>query len=157
MATLGEHSSSPAPASLTLSTLGSPEKHSSSPALSFTPACTGTVEVYLRGSIPTTLPQPKTLSLETHSCSTLPPLASPLSQAISCLPPQSSISTIDSTDRIGGARGNPYPRAPLAHCSGHGLSAWRGVKPQPDGGETMAAIDQGDMLHLSLSRLLGVV
>lgn len=115
-----------------------------------------TLEVSLRGSILAALPKPKTLSLGTHSCSTLPPLPSPsprLSLAFLRSPALArSIAPIAS-----GTRGNPYPRAPLAHCSGHGLSAWRGVKPQPDGGETMAAIDQGDMLHLSLSRLLGVV
>lgn len=36
-----------------------------------------TLEVSLRGSILAALPKPKTLSLGTHSCSTLPPLPSP--------------------------------------------------------------------------------
>lgn len=123
------------------SSLYSPEEHSSSPALAFT----GT----LLGSIPEALPQPKTGSLGTHSCSTFSPSPFPsphlplfcLSLAFLRSPALGrSIAPIAS-----GTQGNPYPCAPLAHCSGHSLSAWKGVTPLPDRGEAKGSIDRGDM------------
>lgn len=120
------------------STLNSPEEHSSSPALAFTGISWG---AFLKpcpsprrapwGRIPAALSLPLSPSLLPF-LKTLAFLRSPALVR--------SIAPIAS-----GTRGNPYPCAPLAHCSGHGLSAWKGVIPLADGGETTAAIDRGDM------------
>lgn len=123
------------------STSNSQEEHSSSPALAFTRISRG---AFLKpcpsprrapwGRIPSALSPSLPISLlVSHSLSQI--------LAFLCSPALvQSIAPIAS-----GTRGNPYPCAPSAHCSGHGLSAWKGVIPLPDSGETMAAIDRSDM------------
>ena len=121
----------PTPASL--HSLNPPEEHSSSPAPAFTGVSWG---AFLKpcpsprrapwGHIPAALSLPLALCLPPFS-----PLA-PFPQALAflCSPALGrSIAPIAS-----GTRGNPYPRAPLAHCSGRGLSARKGVIPLPDRG-----------------------
>lgn len=104
------------------STLKSQEKHSSSPALAFTGISRG---AFLKpcpsprqapwGHIPSALSP----SLSLSRISLLLPLSFSQILAFLCSPALvESIAPIAS-----GTRGNPYPCAPLAHCSGHGLSA----------------------------------
>lgn len=124
------------------SSLNSLEKHSSSPALAFTGISWG---AFLkpcpsprrtpRGCIPAAL----SFSLSPISLA----LPCSLSQAPAFLRSPALVQSI--APIASGTRGNPYPCAPLAHCSGHGLSARKGVIPLPDGRETMVAIDRSDM------------
>lgn len=118
----------PQPAS-TLNSLG---EHSSSPALAFTGISWG---AFLKpcpnprrapwGRIPAALslcfPLPISLLLP---CS--------LSQALAFLRSPALVRSI--APIASGTLGNPYLCTPLAHCSGHSLSAWKGVIPLIDGG-----------------------
>ncbi|KAM7379377.1 hypothetical protein PAMP_004935 [Pampus punctatissimus] len=124
------------------STLNSLEEHSSSPALAFTGISWG---AFLKpcpssrqapwGCIPAAL----SLFLSPHL---LLPHSLPFSG--SRLPLQSSISAINSTDRIGDTR-QSIPMRSLSALQWSRLSAWKGVIPLPDGGKTIATIDRSDM------------
>lgn len=115
------------------STLNSLEEHSSSPALAFTGISWG---AFLKpcpsprrapwGHIPAALSL--SLSFTLHISLLLP---CSLSQALAFLCSPALVRSI--APIASGTRGNPYPCAPLAHCSGHSLSAWEGVIPLPDG------------------------